>query len=135
VDPKARQVVTGFLAEGKKHGSHHDPHSALAIRNEGNFQTLSPERKKEIENWVADMAEVAGRSPERILEAVLIPGHDKRISPVLVQLSAFILRNYLASHQITMEYANLRDFMEGMMVEIVKSLAGKRTKRLEHHNG
>lgn len=130
VDQKAQQVVAGFLAEGKKHGSHHDSHSALAIRHEADFQTLSPQRKKEIETWVADMSQVAGRSPERVLEAMLIPGHEKAISPVLVQLSAFILRNYLASHQITMEYSHLRDFMEGVMVEIVKSLASKKMKRL-----
>ena len=131
VDSKARQVVTGFLAEGKKHGAHHDPHSALAIRHEAKFETLSPELKKEIESWVAAMAEVAGRTPERVLEAILLPGHDKRIAPVPVQLSAFILRNYLASHHISMEYADLRDFMERVMVEIVKTLAGKQSKRLE----
>ena len=80
------------------------------------------------------MSQVASRNPERILEAMLIPGHEKTISPVLVQLSAFILRNYLASHQIAMEYSHLRDFMEGVMVEIVKGLAGKRMKRLENRS-
>jgi hypothetical protein len=132
VDQKAHQVVVGFLAEGKKHaGVHHEVHSPLAIRHESNFQTLSPERKKEVEAWVADMAHVASRSPERVLEAMLIPGTEKRISPLLVQLSAFILRNYLATHQITMEYADLRDFMEGVMLEIVKKLAKERVKRIE----
>ncbi len=130
VDQKAHDVVRGLLAEGK---SHHEAHSALAIRHEAHFHSLSPERKKEIEAWATNMSAVAGKSPERVLEAMLIPVHEKKISPVLVQLSAFILRNYLAAHQLNMEYSDLRDFMEGVMLEIVKSLAGKKMKKLEHH--
>ncbi len=130
-DEKARQVVVGLLAEGKKSGeSHHDSHSALVIRHEANFQTLSPELKKEIESWAADMASVAGRTPERILESALLPGLERKISPVLVQLAAFILRNFLAKHQVTMEYADLRDFMERIFLEIIKTLASKQAKRI-----
>lgn len=128
-DDKARQVVVGLLAEGKK--GPHESHSALAIRHEANFQTLSPELKKEIEAWAADMAAVAGRTPEHILEAILLPGLEKQISPVLIQLSAFILRNFLAKHQVAMEYADLRDFMERVFLEIVKTLAKHRAKRIE----
>jgi len=128
-DEKARQVVVGLLAEGKA-GAPHDADSALAIRHEANFQTLSPELKKEIEAWAADMAVVAGRTSERILEAILLPGLERQISPVLVQLSAFILRNFLAKHQVAMEYEDLRGFMERVLLEIVKTLASKQAKRI-----
>jgi hypothetical protein len=133
-DEKARQVVAGLLAEAK--GAHHSSHSALAIRHEANFQTLSPELKKEIESWATEMAAVAGRTPERILEAILLPGLERKLSPVLIQLSAFILRNYLAKHQVTMEYEELRSFMEQIFLEIAKTLAGKQAKRIgTHSNG
>ena len=129
-DEKARQVVVGLLAEAKA-APQRDEHAALAIRHEANFQTLSPELKKEIEVWAADMALVAGKSPERILEAILLPGLERQISPVLIQLSAFILRNYLAKHQAAMEYEDLRGFMEMVFLEIVKTLASKQAKRLD----
>jgi hypothetical protein len=129
-DEKARQVVVGLLAEAKA-GPGRDEHAALAIRHEANFQTLSPELKKEIEAWAADMAAVAGKSPERILEAILLPGLERQISPVLVQLSAFILRNFLAKRQVAMEYEDLRGFMEMVFLEIVKTLASKQAKRLD----
>jgi hypothetical protein len=125
IDKKAHQEVLRYLSEAKKAegSSRHSSHAALVIRHEANFQTLPLEHKRIIESWVANMALVAGKGPHRILETLVIPGPDKRISPLVVQLSSFILRNYLAEHQLAVAYETLREFMERVFVELVSKLA------------
>lgn len=135
VDKKAHQVTRGFLAEGKGPEAHHKSHSALALHNQTNFDGLSSEHKKAIESWVADIAQVAGKNPQRALETLVVLGIERRISPIVVQLSAFILRNYLASHNVAIGYEELRGFMESVFVEIVKDVAKlvEGHKRLEQN--
>lgn len=122
VDKKAHQVTRGFLAEGKGE-ARHSSNSALALHNHTNFEGLSPDHKRAIEGWVADMVQVASKNPNRILDTIVVSGAEKRISLTVVQLSAFILRNYLASHGVAIGYEDLRSFMENVFVEIVKDLA------------
>ena len=67
---------------------------------------------------------MASKKPHRVLESVVIPGPQRELSSVLIQLSAFILRKYLTGHKIDIEFQALHDFMQNVFVEIVKKLEG-----------
>ena len=116
VDKKAQEEVKDLLKGGNA------PKKALAVHQKADFQTLSPAHKKAIDTWISHMAEVASKKPHRVLETVVIPGPKRELSSVLVQLSAVILRNYLTDHKVDSEFQTLRDFMQGVFVEIVKNL-------------
>ena len=65
---------------------------------------------------------MAFKKPHRSLESLVIPGPDRELSPIPVQLSAFILRKYLTNHSLDVDFQGLKDFMQGVFVEIVKNL-------------
>ncbi|MBU1018047.1 hypothetical protein KKA33_03390 [Patescibacteria group bacterium] len=120
VDKKAAKEVKGLLEEGEVSSKHKG--KALILHQKGDFQTLAPEHKKAIDHWTQNMFQVASKKPHRILESIVIPSLERKLSPMPIQLSAFILRNYLADHQIDIDFQLLRDFMQGVFVEIVKNL-------------
>ena len=127
VDKKAQKEVKGLLEAGKE--SEKSDEHALTLHKKADFQTLSPEHKKAIDTWTQNIFAVASTKPHRVLESVVIPGPERQLSPIPIQLSAFILRNYLTKHQIEIEFENLRDFMQGVFVEIVKNLEDKLKKQ------
>jgi len=131
VDKRSQEEVIGLLEGGKKHG--HSDETALVIHKKAEFESLSPAHKKAIDKWIENIANVAGKKPHRVLETIVVPGPQRQLSIVIIQLSAFILRNYLKKHDIEIEYQNLRDFMQGVYVEIVKNLEDlvKEQKQLE----
>ncbi len=120
IDKRSLEEVKGLL-EGAKGKSGREGHEMIVHQN-ANFESLSPHHKKAIDKWIGNISEVAAKKPHRVLDTVVIPGPERVLSPVLVQLSAFILRNFLLKHEITMEFQILRDFMQGVYVEIVKNL-------------
>lgn len=119
IDKKAHEEVMGLLKAGE---SENREGKALTVHKKAHFETLSPHQKKAIDLWVSHLAQVAATKPHRMLETIVIPGRQRELSHVLIQLSAFILRRYLSEHQINIEFQNLRDFMQGVFVEIVKNL-------------
>jgi len=123
VDKKAAEEVKGFLEGGE--GAEKDGKSALILHQKADFQTLSPEHKKAIDHWTQNLFEVAVKKPHRILESMVIAGPERKLSPMPIQLSAFIVRKYLTTHQINIEFELLHDFMQGVFVEMVKSLEGQ----------
>lgn len=138
VDKKAEEKVKGILEAGKteKPGpskAEGAEEASLTIHEKADFKSLSPEHKKAINNWVSNMSKVAAKKPHRTLESLVVPGPQRELSPMPIQLSAFILRNYLTDHQIDIEFENLHDFMQGVFVEIVKNLENlvKKQKKLE----
>ena len=46
----------------------------------------------------------------------------REISPVVTQLSAFILRNYLTVQNISFEFTQLQEFMQAVFVKLNKNL-------------
>lgn len=120
VDKNAQKEVKGLLETSKE--SEKSNEKALTIHQKADFQHLPPEQKKSIDTWVQNIFSVASKKPHRILESVVISESERQLSQVLVQFSAFILRNYLTDHQINIEFQNLRDFMQGVFVEMVKNL-------------
>ena len=119
IDKKSQEEVKGLLEAGKSNKSEE---VAMVVHQQANFESLSPHHKKTIDKWVANIAQVSAKKPHRVLETIVIPGPQRELSMVVIQLSAFILRNFLLKHDITIEFQNLRDFMQGVFVEIVKNL-------------
>ncbi|MCK5605137.1 hypothetical protein KAR91_24820 [Candidatus Pacearchaeota archaeon] len=132
IDKNAHKEVKGLLETSKDSESSHE--MALAIHQKDDFKTLPPAQKKAIDNWILDLSKIAGKKPHRILETLIIPTPQRQLSPMPIQLSTFILRKYLAQHQIDLEFETLRDFMQGVFVELVKKLEGllEGQKKLSH---
>jgi hypothetical protein len=120
IDKKSHDETKGYLETGKQNDSKEE--TALALPKTADFESLSPAHKKAIDKWVSSISQVAAKKPHRALETIVIPGPERELSSVVVQLSAFILRNYLAKHETAIEFQILRDFMEGVFLEIVKNL-------------
>jgi hypothetical protein len=116
VDKRSHDETKGYLESGK------NEEMALAIQQSVGFDSLSPAHKKVIDKWADNISKVAMKKPHRAIETIVIPGPERELSSVVVQLSAFILRNYLIKHEISIEFQILRDFMEGVFLEIVKNL-------------
>lgn len=129
IDKKASEEVKGFLESGEGQTSEI---KALTITENKNFQSLSPDQKKAIDNWIDNINKVSFKKPHRILESIIIkkrsenPSHlnniVREISPALVQLSAFILRNYLIAQKVSFEFRQLQEFMQAVFIKLVKNL-------------
>lgn len=117
VDSRAEKETKGFLAGEKGEKSE----KALTVHKKADFQSLSPEHKKAIDTWVLTIFKIAAKRPHLTLEAI-ISRAQREISPMLVQLSSFILRNYLTKNGLNIEFEILRDFMQGVFVEMIKNL-------------
>lgn len=122
IDPKSEQETKRLLT-ASHHKASPQGHAALVLRHEAGFHTLSPEQKRALEHWFADLTTVAHHTPEILLETMLVPGAERKVAPVLVQLTAFIVRYFLESHHVSIDFQHIRDFAEGMLAEIAKGLA------------
>ena len=127
IDKKASKEVAGFLESSE--ASTPAESTALAIPENKNFQSLPSDQKKILDNWISTINKVAVKKPHRVAESLVTkkrsPDSDKiirEISPTLVQLSAFILRNYLTQQKISFEFDQLREFMQTVFVNLVKYL-------------
>jgi hypothetical protein len=126
IDKKASEEVKGYLESSKKPKSAES--KALTIAENKDFRSLSPDQKIAIDKWISVINEVAYKKPHRILENLIITKKSefnettREISPALVQLSAFILRNYLSSQNVSFEFPQLKEFMQAVFVNLVKNL-------------
>jgi len=120
IDKKSQEEVKEFLEADKKSG--HSKLTALAIRQKADFPSLSPALKKTIDKWIENISTVSTKKPHRVLETIVYPGPQRELSTVVVQLSAFILRNFLKMHSVEIEFRDLRDFMQTVFLEIVRNL-------------
>ena len=129
IDKNASDRIKGYL-ESSEGGIPET--KALTVSGRKDFQSLSPEIKKRIDEWVGKINKVAVKKPHRSLESRVTtkrsndpagsPKAVREISPSLVQLSAFVLRNFLTAQKITNEFEPLRTFMQEVFVNLVKHL-------------
>ncbi|MFH1012459.1 MAG: hypothetical protein V1760_01805 [Candidatus Peregrinibacteria bacterium] len=125
VDKKATEEVYALLRGGKE-----GEQQALAVREPSDFSSMPPEHKKHVDQWIQNIHHVSCKKPQRVLSSVVInykasayhPEAVREVSPVVVQLSAFILRNYLSQFEIGFNMEELRDFMQAVFVTIVGKL-------------
>jgi len=122
VDRKASEEITHILKEAKKEMS-------LVVPQYGDVHVLNAAQKKMIDEWIRNISIAAANKPHRTLESVLLKSVVRNtgevvreISPPLVQLSAFIMRYYLAMQETQVELETLRDFMQNVLFKIIQDL-------------
>jgi hypothetical protein len=130
IDKRASDEIKGYLKAAA--GESVPNIKALAIPQNRSFQSLSPEQKSAIENWIATINTVAFKKPSRTLEGLIVVKRSddpeqlnstvREISPVFIQLASFILRNYLNSQKVSFELSELQGFMEVIFIKLVKDL-------------
>ncbi|QQR83746.1 hypothetical protein IPJ72_00845 [Candidatus Peregrinibacteria bacterium] len=118
IDEAARTQVVGLLAA---------PEATVDAAPAGNasagFQSLSADQRARMDDWLTHMRMIALQKPHKTLDSMLMKTTDRPLSPALIQLSAFVLRRYFESNQISMEFEHLYDFMQDVFVKIAKELA------------
>lgn len=122
VDRQASEEIANILKEIKAS-------TALMVPQYKHIHTFSPAQKQAIDEWIRHISVAAAHKPHRTLDSVLIksvsPATQElviEISPPFVQLSAFILRDFLAMQNTLIEVQNLRDFMENIYFLMVQDL-------------
>jgi len=132
IDKKASNEVVSFLEAGEGESTQQaSQNTSLIVKQFADFQSLSPEHKAILDTWIDFIQKVSVKTPHRILDTIIIRRRSdaseeedivKEVSPTLIQLSAFILRNYLTQHQIAFEFPHLYAFMQAVFVNLVKYL-------------
>ncbi len=129
IDKNASDKIKSYLesAEGKIPET-----KALTVSGRKDFQSLSPEIKKKIDEWVGKINQVGVRKPHRSLESLVTKKRSensadngklvREISPSLVQLSAFVLRNFLTAKDVQHEFEQLQAFMQEVFLNLVRHL-------------
>lgn len=133
VDRKASEEIENILRESKQD-------SALVVPKYNDVDILNAAQKLAIDEWIKNITMAAAHKPHRTLDSVLLKSVNKgsnelvrEISPPFVQLSAFIMRNYLTMQETQVEVGKLRDFMENIyfkMLQDLEEMVG-RQKKLE----
>lgn len=120
VDRQASEEIESILKEAKQE-------AALVVPQYKDVHTLNPAQKKAIDDWIKNITIAAAHKPHRTLDTVLVKSvangelvHE--ISAPFVQLSAFIMRNYLAMQETNVDVKKLRDFMENVYFRIIQDL-------------
>lgn len=122
VDRKASEEIESILEEAKRD-------TALVVPQYNDIHSLSAAQKLLIDGWIKNITMAARHKPHRTLDSVLIKSVAKNtgeivkeISPAFVQLSAFIMRNYLAMQETHIDVQILRDFMENVYFKMLQDL-------------
>ncbi|MBU0577466.1 hypothetical protein KJ742_03370 [Patescibacteria group bacterium] len=129
IDQKASKEIKGLLESSERQETPQE--ASLAIKEHRNFQSLSSEQKSAVDSWIKLINDVATKKPHKCLESIVIKKRSddpasrqlvREVSPVLTQLSAFILRNFLTSQKVTFELESLQEFMQAVFVNLIKNL-------------
>lgn len=122
VDRQASEEIVNILKEVKAS-------TALVVPQYQHVHTFTPAQKQAIDEWIRHISIAASHKPHRTLDSLLIKSVSKdtrelviEISPPFVQLSAFILRDFLAMQNTLIEVQKLRDFMENIYFLMVQDL-------------
>lgn len=121
VDRKASEEIENIIKEAKQD-------AALVVPAYKDVHTLNPAQKKAIDDWIKNITIAAAHKPHRTLDSVLVKSVSAsgelvhEISAPFVQLSAFIMRNYLAMQETNVDVKKLRDFMENVYFRIIQDL-------------
>lgn len=122
VDRKASEEIENILRESKQD-------TALVAPKYNDVDILNVAQKLAIDEWIKNITMAAAHKPHRTLDSVFLKSVTKdsnelvrEISPPFVQLSAFIMRNYLTMQETHVEVEKLRDFMENIYFKMLQDL-------------
>lgn len=91
---------------------------ALTVYEKSNFGLLSDRQKKDIDAWTNNIYKLSLSNPHKTLNSILLKDVKKELSNSLIQLSAFILRKYLFSQNINIDFQEIYDFMQNIWVNL-----------------
>lgn len=97
-----------------------------------NQQSLPLKIKMTIEHWIQEISRRSVEYPGRILQTILEPGGEIKLQ--VRQLAGFSLRDFLANEGITIEFNQLKHFMDMMLQGIVKKLHYNDSKKSDRKN-
>lgn len=104
--------------------------NALTVPDHGSIHSLTGGQKQLIDEWLSNILIAASYKPQRTLESVLTRRTDRESGEVVqeiclpfIQLSAFIMRNFLAMQNTQVEYEILHDFMQSVYIKMIEELA------------
>ncbi|MFC1599800.1 hypothetical protein ACFL3T_02110 [Patescibacteria group bacterium] len=92
-------------------------------------QLLPVKLKVRIDDWLKSILSSALDNPHKLLQTAL--DSDKHVILPLVQLCAFILRDYLEKHKEEANYEDLKDFSQFFLSGIMEKVADKVLKQKE----
>lgn len=95
---------------------------ALIRHQERDISSLSPQLKKAIDAWIQVIGKVAHKRPQRTRDSLVTQKGKASIAPIVTQFSSIILRRFLKYHKVNTDFETLKEFMEGVFVELVKNL-------------
>lgn len=127
----SKEVASLLLAPGFKKVE--ASQTVMTVATPNNFHSLSLDQKKALDIWIKSINAVSSNRPHITLDALIIKKRSlnpadngkliKEISPEVIQLSTFILRNYLNSQNVAFEFDQLHEFMTSIFVNLVKTIS------------
>ncbi len=119
-----------LLLEGEKLKNEADGKSLAFLDSD---RVLPLEMKIEIDAWMKNVFMQATEEPHRVLKAVF--DEDGMIILPLIQLSSFILRDFLEKHEQKANYSELKEFCEFFLAGTMKEVQQKieETKELKEN--
>ncbi len=122
VDRTASEEIVSILKDIEKG-------TAMSFPQHDSIHSLSGGQKQAIDDWIGNIVMAAAGKPHRALETILIRKTDEHsheiiseISAPFVQLSAFIMRNYLAMQNTHIEYEKLHDFIQSVYLKMIQDI-------------
>ena len=122
VDRKASEEIENILKSANQS-------AALTVPNYKDVHALNPAQKQAVDAWLKNITAAAAHKPHRALDSLLIKSVAKNsqeivkeISPPFVQLSAFIMRNFLTMQETQVDVKTLREFMENVYFLMIQDL-------------
>lgn len=113
------EIVKELETEGQKQiNSPSSDNQALEIFDKEKILPL--EIKVEIDKWMQNILKYALESPMRLLQTVLDP--DEGLKLPLIQLAAFILRDFLESKNQEASYEQLKEFSDFFLNGVIKQV-------------
>jgi len=92
--------------------------------------TLPLKAKAEIDNWMKYILKTAMEEPQKIYKRCL--NADETTKLPLLQLTSFILRDYLHSMQIESDYEKLKEFSDFFLSAVMKRLKEMKVKEISN---
>ncbi len=99
------------------------------LPEQGGFEKLAEAEKRRVEKWLMNIKTASFNKPHRTLDTILSRATDphsgqavKILSPSFLQLSTFILRNFIAKNGLQEEYEVLKNFLQSIYVKMVAEL-------------
>lgn len=115
IDATAGHHIAGLL-EGAE-----APSETLPPVTQVGMDEISETQKQVIDSWIQVLHAVASKTPQRMVETMLVRRPTPGISPSLIQLGAFVVRRYLSA-RVSIEFETLYAFMQTVFLKLFESL-------------